>query len=97
MRHTPGPWRRDGVNIAVGPATETPRGTHTHVIARMLGDKLDDFHANSALVSAAPELLEACKLAFERFKPGDIRKDFSGHVAYAALGKAIHKAEGSAK
>ena len=42
------------------------------------------------------QLLEACKLAFERLRPGSIRKDFEGHVAYAALSKAIHNAESKA-
>lgn len=39
-------------------------------------------------------LLEACKLAFERLKPsGDVRKDYAGHVAIAALSNAIAKTE----
>jgi len=44
------------------------------------------------------ELLEACKLAFERLQPGnDIKKYYNEHVAYASLGKAIAKAEGRIK
>jgi len=50
--------------------------------------------ANDRLIAAAPDLLEACKLAYAALKPGDVRKDFSGHVAKAALGNAIYKAEG---
>lgn len=43
----------------------------------------------------AEGLLEACTLAFERLRPkGGVKKDFAGHVAYAALSKAIAKAEG---
>ena len=39
-------------------------------------------------------LLQACEYAFENLKPqGDVRKDFSGHNACAALSKAIHKAK----
>lgn len=56
-----------------------------------------DFNeGNAALSAAAPELLEACKLAYARLKPGDIRKDYAGHVAHVAMAKAIAKAEGSA-
>lgn len=50
--------------------------------------------ADDRLRAAAPDLLEACKLAYAVLKPGDVRKDFSGHLAKAALGKAIAKAIG---
>jgi len=54
----------------------------------------DKEKANARLIAAAPELLEACKGAFERLSPkGDIKKDFGGHVAMSGLSKAIAKAE----
>jgi hypothetical protein len=83
--HTPGPWIPH--NIGLGPKG---KGPYTFP----LGTDPDIAVANARLIAAAPELLEACKLAFARWRPGDIRKDFAGHVAYAALGKAISKAEG---
>ena len=44
--------------------------------------------------SSAPDLLEACKCAFENLKPqGNVKKDFSGHLAIATLSRAIKKAE----
>jgi hypothetical protein len=43
--------------------------------------------------TAKEELIAACKLALERLKPGPIMKDYAGHVAYAALGQAIYRAE----
>jgi hypothetical protein len=49
--------------------------------------------ANAHLIAAAPDLLEACKYAFENLKPqGNVKKDFSGHNAMATLLKAIRKA-----
>jgi hypothetical protein len=51
--------------------------------------------ANARLLAAAPDLLEACELALSRLKPaGSVKKDFSGHVAHAALSKAIARAKG---
>ena len=47
------------------------------------------------LIAAAPDLLEACKYAFENLSPkGNIKKDFSGHNAMATLSRAIAKSEG---
>ena len=49
--------------------------------------------ANRKLIAAAPDLLEACKFAFENLRPkGNIKKDFSGHNAMATLSRAIHRA-----
>jgi len=50
--------------------------------------------ADDTVRRAAPELLEACKLAYEQLRPGNVRTDSAGHIAKAALGKAIAKAEG---
>lgn len=41
------------------------------------------------------DLLEACKYAFKNLSPkGNIKKDYSGHLAVATLSKAIEKGEG---
>jgi hypothetical protein len=40
------------------------------------------------------ELLRACKEALKNLKPsGNIRSDYSGHLAVASLSKAINMAE----
>lgn len=85
-QHTKGPWRiGDAGHTVFGP----PQGLPPKIIASGLS-KVD-----ARLIKVAPELLEACKLAFENLSPkGDIRKDFDGHVTMAALGKAIHEADG---
>lgn len=90
-KHTPGPWRiGDAQNTVFGP----PNGNPSPQTIAHLG--VIDHEANGRLIAAAPELLEACKLAYEslRTKLGNVKKDFSAHVAFAALGSAIHKAEG---
>jgi len=51
--------------------------------------------ANARLIAAAPDLLEACKYAFENLRPhGNVKKDFRGHNAMGALSRAIDKATG---
>lgn len=56
--------------------------------------KLKEAQANARLMAAAPDLLEACKYAFENLKPkGNVKKDFGGHLAMATLSRAIKKAE----
>lgn len=47
--------------------------------------------ADSCLIAAAPELLEACKLALDYLQKSDA---YSDGQAYPALLKAIAKAEG---
>lgn len=93
-QHTPGPWKYDGAGFGnIRPVKET--GRNIVYFGRAEGsEEFKERDANARLIAAAPDLLEACKLALERLRPGNIRKDFSGHVAYAALGAAIHKAEG---
>jgi hypothetical protein len=94
-KHTPGPWKVDYKL----PTSQSP--------CRILGDgevarvtyrgKLagDSWEANAHLITAAPELLEACRYAVENLRPkGTVTKDFSGHNAMATLSKAIAKAEG---
>ena len=87
-KHTPGPWyydfdcvstkpRREGLNIALCTA----------------GNTQGQFKANAKLIAAAPDLLEACQYAFQNLRPrGNIKKDFSGHNAIAALSRAIQNA-----
>ena len=69
-------------------------GTPKIAVIHSRNTSKNETKANAAVMVAAKELLEACKYAFENLSPkGDVKKDFSGHVAYASLSKAIHKAE----
>ena len=82
---TPGPWI----------VTADVDGPRIQSVEYPLGEVWGPLRAADArLIAAAPELLEACKLAYARLKPGDIRKDYAGHVAHVAMAKAINKAEG---
>jgi hypothetical protein len=63
MKHTPGPWTINGLGIE-GP--EDDRGLSEY-IAHVSND-CDASEANSHLIAAAPELLEALKLARAAFR-----------------------------
>lgn len=52
MNHTPGPWKREGVNIY----TQAPANVKPHIAKIFYGDT-----ANAALIAAAPEMYEALK------------------------------------
>ena len=104
--HTKGPWKVKEVVTSVGRAfkiNEPAKIDDDHgCIACIYDDSTslnlrpsEEHEANARLIAAAPELLDACELAFANLKPqGDIQKDFDGHVTMAAIGKAVHKAKG---
>lgn len=67
----------------------------TKRIAELIHVGIEETRANSKLIIAAPDLLNAAKGIVENFPVGQlkgVRKDFSKMVALAALTKAIHKA-----
>lgn len=89
---TPGPWHRDGFNLAAIIRLKYPKehpeckhigGTY-ETIARCEGD---NWNANSCLIAAAPDLLEAAK---EMLAAWNKRKA----VDATRLAKAVAKAEG---
>ena len=96
-KHTPGPWKYadeevrqefPGASRVCWTGTRATYGT---------GFDLKTTEANAALISAAPDMLEALKLlreAIHALHLLDIKKRFSLCVADAAAGKAIFKAEG---
>lgn len=94
--HTPTPWNRIGHMIY-------SKGHEIASTDQMNPTTDKEVIANASLIVQAvnshKQLLEACKLAFERLKPpeGNIKKYFHEHVAYAALGTAIYQAEGGDK
>ena len=98
MSHTPGPWFAAGKHV---------RGLASGQIATVGGDFYDDGRkdadgwtfsppldtaANAALISAAPDLLAAARLANQELI--DLGQGSSGSPALAALWAAIAKAEG---
>lgn len=96
MEHTPGPW--DVQNKG----TLGTRSARHEVVAGINKDgrknlpkivKMPDLtarsYANARLISAAPELLEACKLVYRNLKP--IYSD--EHLCMKLLRSAIKKAE----
>lgn len=91
--HTPGPWRYGNSSknldqFFVG------NNDYTKSIAL-----IDSFHveheANAKLIAAAPELLEACKLAIDELKESATALDGQSHeTMIKILEAAIAKAEG---
>lgn len=98
MKHTPGPWsiskhvdeRGDGhITIRGLPTAGFPIGVHICKVNESVEIKLDG--ANSKLIAAAPDLLEACRWAVEMLPAVD---DETVHGARARCRNAIAKAEG---
>lgn len=58
------------------------------------GEGLKNWENNSRLISAAPDLLEACKLCFERLSDNNMIEKGSYNLT-VILQKAIRKAEGN--
>jgi hypothetical protein len=112
-RYTPGPWAYDGVRV-YAPALDRkvmvtlPSGEEVEhgegLIALIYACQEDilspigSHDANAHLITAAPELLEAAKLARDAI--GNTRDPFGlmlqAEKAYLALRAAIAKAEGTA-
>lgn len=94
MKHTSGPWHIEHeynifsehqrlVASAGGYTTNADNGEH--VIENM---------ANARLIAAAPELLEACRAAVERFEDIDADYDIWSYGTVNELKAAIAKVEG---
>lgn len=81
-KHTPGPWLLNQYGEPVDASGEV-------ILAKGLAlTNSDEAKANSRLIAAAPELLEALKLLLAA------RKDFELMTAASAAETAIAKAEG---
>ena len=91
--HTPGPW-----HVTKGPAAREIRADDGPYIASVydIAVTYGERNANARLIAAAPELLDAARLAVDAI--GQTRDDFGLKVelekAYLALRAAIAKAEG---
>lgn len=99
-KHTPGDWGRN-----IKPASKYPiifAGRNTHV-ARVITDGLteQEAEANADLIAAAPDLLDALKIAamaldLAALVPGDAYWQQQGRSAARTAREAIAKATGSA-
>lgn len=91
-KHTPGPWKYSG-DIAKHDNSHIIHSEKQKWIAAALDfnrfDRDEEVKANANLIAAAPELLEACKMACA-FVPVDTEPS---NLAF--LLKVIAKAEGS--
>ena len=95
MSHTPGPWDwKFCFQCAVGPESD-PEGPESdpegNAVAVIIGHPAEVF-ANARLISAAPDLLEACESLFDAM--GEPLA-FLPAVQFELLRAAISKATGS--
>jgi len=64
LQHTPGPWRRTGVNVRAGDALICYATNHHANAETSESEKLSNAH----LIASAPELLAALKTAIEHIE-----------------------------
>ena len=84
--HTPGPWRVRAYDVRTGRLFDIRAGAD--VVAYQ-----SDREADARLIAAAPDLLEACKLAVEALKaPAD---HMAVQTARRIIEIVISKAEGA--
>ena len=102
-KHTPGPWKVDGTGMSVYSANE--RLDFAPMVAAACGNEksLSQLRADARLIAAAPEMLEALKLAQSclvafKFIPGD-RNSWEDYdeSALSDVVAAIAKATGGAQ
>jgi hypothetical protein len=98
-KHTTGPWGVDGnAIVASKPFRAELEGGYPDTVCEMNSSVYpESTTANAALISAAPELLDALEhLASEawQLRKGNVKKDYHLLVAHNAAIKAIRKARG---
>jgi hypothetical protein len=87
-QHTPGPWEANGSRVDVPPAYPVPLIIATCSITHDGGQDA----ANARLIAAAPELLEASKLATQSLSNNGTWLPDEYADAFRALNQAIAKA-----
>ena len=97
MSHTPGEWRF--VNQCPALYTNAIMGDG-HIIAKVLywsgSENVTEFHANAALIAAAPELLAACEAAHTLLEKAGGKSLSEWHaMVIEKLEAAIKKAKGT--
>ena len=98
MNHTPGPWEADGpYNFTDTLITYIlEKGDVAHTLAQVHSNDEATARADSALIAAAPDLLEACKRAandFRAYLGGDLTRTTAKRNT-ECLQAAITKARG---
>lgn len=89
MKHTPGPWFVDQYEDEESRHVITSKPDHLYV-AYTIGGLGKEQEANASLISAAPDLLEACKRLLDAFYEDPLENDTASAVelAYDAIAKA---------
>jgi hypothetical protein len=100
MAHTPGPWDAecitDGAWEIKSDPQQGPWKAVCDVKANRLGEAAvtnDESESNARLIAAAPEMLEACKVALAESEAANDTSPSACHLRYV-LRAAIAKAEG---
>ena len=89
-QHTPGPWNFDEHNGKLWITDDTGIGTIALLIPEPDKGIWDEDKANARLIAAAPELLEALKIAMH-YMEGD-SDDEQEEADYSTIKEAIAKA-----
>jgi hypothetical protein len=87
--HTPGPWTIEESNVGYGPCYYIEGGDGSYVIHGEGTAWSESDKANARLIAAAPELLEALKVAADA-----LGSEEGMAAAYRLAREAIAKAEG---
>ena len=81
MKHTPGPWEIDQwpfpdeqSRLHETVLKTLPNGNQVVICSFEHAAVRESQNANARLIAAAPELLEACEVLVERFRPGGIHR-----------------------
>ena len=94
QKHTPGPWKAirdpchyDTLSTVIGGLHEKRRGLEHQLIVQVGGWDVDQQEANTRLIAAAPELLEALESIME-FDGPRLLGATGASLARAAIAKA---------
>ena len=91
--HAEGPWTARGFYV-YGPYSE--RIAETHPIGYSSEAEDRKAAANTRLIAAAPDLLEAAKATYEAIGKGWLPNPADVAIVLGRLGMAVEKAEGKA-
>lgn len=88
-KYTPGPWRVEcGASYAYRVVASTKSRKSVKAVCQVGGFFREDREANAQLISAAPDLLEACKAVVSHHQG---QKSEIGMMLQAAITKAERK------
>jgi len=89
--YTQGKWKMTGIgNVRI---TTNNGDMVEYNVFNKTNAKIGELRANARLIAAAPELLEACKIALGNFKLAEKMFDIAAPKTVAALENAIAQAE----